>query len=78
MEEQIKKLIEQRNYFEKVAHDNHVLYLQEKIRREEMEAALEFYANVTNYHHVETAAYSNVVMDEGELARRALEGGENE
>ena len=32
-----------------------------------------FDADIKNYHHVETAAYSDVVLDEGELARQTLQ-----
>jgi hypothetical protein len=41
---------------------------------EEMQKALEWYADPKNYRHVESAAYSDVALDEGETARDALKG----
>jgi hypothetical protein len=48
-------------------------YLQ-YIDLEEMQKALEWYADPKNYRHVESAAYSDVALDEGETARDALKG----
>jgi hypothetical protein len=41
---------------------------------EEMQKTLEWYADPKNYRHVESAAYSDVALDEGETARDALKG----